>query len=621
MTRTDATVVRLDDHRPARNPDPDGPGTGAPRPLVVHVTTTAISLELLLGPQLEALVAAGYDVMGASATDDHAAGLPARGVTHVALDHATRSMAPLEDLRALVELVRTFRRLRPTIVHTHNPKPGLYGRVAARLAGVPVVVNTVHGLYALPDDPATKRFLVYGLERLASTCSDAELLQNEEDVAVLRRWRVPNHKVSVLGNGIDLTRFSHTKVTDAEVATARHELGATGPDDVVVGLVGRLVHEKGYLDMIEAARLLQPDHAQVRVAIIGPEDPDKAGSLTPAERADAEAVGIRFLGERHDLAALYAAMDVHVLASHREGFPRAAMEAAAMGVPIVATDVRGCRQVVDHEVTGLLVPRRQPTALAAAIAALVDDPARRRGMGAAGAAKAAVEFDQQRCIERTLATYRRLLPAALVPPAMAPGGETVWPGPVRQATEADGRAVAALHAAAIAEGFLPTLGARFLARLYRRMVVSDLADLLVVDDDRGVAGFVAVATDTGAFYREFLRRDGVLAALAAAPTLLRKPATAWETLRHGMAGGDGPARPDAEILATAVADRARRAGVGRALLHAATDALTARGIHRAVVVTATGNDAALGLYEQAGFTRDTTIEVHAGVRQEVLVWR
>ncbi|MCU1351631.1 MAG: glycosyltransferase [Acidimicrobiales bacterium] len=592
--------------------------------LVVHVTTADISLELLLGAHLEAMVAAGYEVVGASGPGPYVAALERRGVRHVALRHATRSMAPLADARALVELTRLFRELRPAVVHTHNPKPGLYGRVAARLAGVPVVVNTVHGLYALPEDPASKRALVYGLERLASACSDAELLQNPEDVAVLRRWRVPAEKVAVLGNGIDLTRFTPDAVTEADAAAARIELGGTGPDDVVVGLVGRLVREKGYPEVFAAAGRLRADHPRVRIAVIGPDEPEKAGALTAAERAAAEAAGVRFLGARDDVTRLYGAMDVHVLASHREGFPRAAMEAAAMGLPIVATDVRGCRQVVEDGVTGLLVPPRDPEALARAIATLVDDPGLRHRMGAAGAVKAAREFDERRCIDDTLATYRRLLRArGLAPPAAEGRSDSQAEGAdprVRLATLADATTLAALHAEGIPDGFLPTLGARFLRLLYRRIVRSAHAFALVVDDADGVAGFVAVATDTRALYREFLRRDlapGVLAAVAGA---LRAPHRVWETLRYGRGGGPA-GLPAAEILATAVAPRARRTGLGSQLVVAATDALAARGVDAAKVVTASGNAAALRLYQGAGFVPEHTTEVHAGIRQEVLVWR
>jgi glycosyltransferase involved in cell wall biosynthesis len=385
------------------------------RPLLIHVTTTDMSLELLLGPQLEAFAQAGFDVLGASAPGPYVASLDRRGVGHLVLNHATRSMAPVDDARTFFELLGLFRRLRPAIVHTHNPKPGIYGRIAARAAGVPVVVNTTHGLYALPDDPVAKRALVYGSERLASVCSDAELVQNPEDVGVLRRLGIREEKLMLLGNGIDLDRFDPDSISAAEVHAARADLGAHASTDVVVGAVSRLVREKGLQEVFEAARRVRRNVPAIRFVVIGPEEPQKSASLTRADRAAATAAGVRFLGERADVVRLYRGMDVYVLASHREGFPRSAMEAAAMGLPIVATDVRGCRQVVDDGVSGFLVPPRDPAALADAVADLAVDPERRAQMGAAGRRRARQHFDQQRCIDITLRTYRRLLSRAGVP--------------------------------------------------------------------------------------------------------------------------------------------------------------------------------------------------------------
>jgi glycosyltransferase involved in cell wall biosynthesis len=376
------------------------------------VTSADISLELLLGPQLEAFAAAGYEVAGASAPGPYVPALTRRGIRHIPLRHSTRAMAPTRDLRTMAELIGVFRRERPAIVHTHNPKPGLYGRVAGRAARVPVVVNTVHGLYAGPTDPRPKRAVVYGLERLASACSDAELVQNPEDVAVLRRIGIPAAKLTTLGNGIDLARFDRDRFTAEEIAIARRTLGATSPDDVVVGLVGRLVREKGYPEVFAAARELREKVPRVRFAVIGGDEPDKADALTADDRALADAAGVRFLGARDDVDSLYPGMDIYVLASHREGFPRSAMEASAMGVPVVATDIRGCRQVVDDGISGLLVPVREPLALAAAVAGLAADPDARQAMATAGRDRARRCFDQQACIDTTLEVYGRLLERA-----------------------------------------------------------------------------------------------------------------------------------------------------------------------------------------------------------------
>ncbi len=317
-------------------------------------------------------------------------------------------MAPRRDLAAIPELVSLFRELEPDIVHTHNPKPGVYGRIAARAARVPVVVNTVHGLYALPTDPFAKRAVVYTLERIAASCSDAELLQNPEDAPVLRRLGVPAARLHPLGNGIDLGRFGTDRVDPQRVEVLRKEMGAE-PDDVICGLVGRLVWEKGYREVLDAARVLRDRVPNLRFAIIGPFDGDKRDAVQPSDVAAAEALGnVRFLGMRDDVEALYAAMDFYALASYREGFPRSAMEAAASGLPIVATDIRGCRQVVDHERTGLLVEPRSAVALAAAIERVATDAPRRAAMGTAARAKAHQEFDQAQVIETTLAVYERL---------------------------------------------------------------------------------------------------------------------------------------------------------------------------------------------------------------------
>lgn len=374
---------------------------------LVHLTTADISLELLLGPQLSAFRGAGYEVVGISAPGPFVASVEARGVQHIALTNATRAMDPGSDIKALAELVGLLRRLRPTIVHTHNPKPGVYGRLAARIARVPVVVNTLHGLYATEDDPLAKRAVVYGLERMASCASQAELVQNVEDLAVLRRGlRVPASKLVLLGNGVDLARFAGRGRRDQ----VRRDLGL--PDDaVVVGAVGRLVAEKGYRELFDAWKQIARSHPNAVLFVAGPHDPQKADALDDELVRDARAVGVRFLGMRDDVEDLYAAMDVYVLASYREGFPRSAMEAAASGLPIVATDIRGCRQVVADGTTGLLVPARDPSALHAAIRRLLDDPAERTAMGRAGADRARREFDQRSVITTTLDTYRRLLTA------------------------------------------------------------------------------------------------------------------------------------------------------------------------------------------------------------------
>jgi ribosomal protein S18 acetylase RimI-like enzyme len=190
--------------------------------------------------------------------------------------------------------------------------------------------------------------------------------------------------------------------------------------------------------------------------------------------------------------------------------------------------------------------------------------------------------------------------------------------PTRPAVRSDVAVVARLHVDRFPQGFLPTLGSRPLQRLYRHLVESANAFVLVADDVESVKGFVAAACDTRRVYREFFRRHGV-AALLAAPAALRAPRKVWETIRYGDQSGRDDL-PSAEILAIAVAERARGTGVAFSLLAAALDEFRRRGVAGARVVTAAGNSQALRLYQEAGFRRRARIEVHKGVSQEVLVW-
>jgi glycosyltransferase involved in cell wall biosynthesis len=237
---------------------------------------------------------------------------------------------------------------------------------------------------------------------LASRFSDAELCQSVEDMQLLRRLRLsPVDKLRHLGHGIDLTRFG----PDPEVRRqVREELGLDD-EEVVVGIVGRMVAEKGYRELFDAFQRLGDGF---KLVCVGPADPQKADGLSNAEIDSAVYQGVLFLGMRTDVDRLYNAMDVFVLPSHREGFPRSAMEAAATGLPVIATDIRGCREVVDDGVTGRLVPGASAPDLAAAIAEIGSSSEIRSAMGAAGLAKAAADFDERRVVHRVLATYADL---------------------------------------------------------------------------------------------------------------------------------------------------------------------------------------------------------------------
>jgi glycosyltransferase involved in cell wall biosynthesis/ribosomal protein S18 acetylase RimI-like enzyme len=584
-------------------------------PRVAHLTTTDLTLRYLLLGQLRRLREEGYEVTGISAPGPYAGELEAAGVRHLPWRNATRSWNLGADLCAAAELWSLLRRERFDLVHTHNPKPGVIGRIAARLAGVPVVVNTVHGLYATPEDPLGKRAAVLGLEWLAARCSDLELYQSEEDLRWARRLKLARAgRSELLGNGTDLRRFDPALVGAGRAAELRRELGLPA-DALVVGMVGRLVAEKGYRELFAAARAVREADPRVRFLAVGAPDLDKADAITEAEleRAGAD---VCFAGWRDDVRDLLAAMDVFVLASWREGMPRSAIEAAAMGRPLVLTDIRGCREVARHEREALLVPPRDPEALAAAVLRLAGDPALRRRLAAAARARAVERFSEAAVADRVVRAYATLLGRA---PA-APAADS--PIVIRAAGVGDAAAMARLHAGGMPDAFLPTLGQAFLTRLYRALVRDPQAVALVAEDVDGLVGFAAGVVSVGGFYRRFARRHGLAAALAAAPRLAR-PSVArrlLETVRYpAQAGGSGAPLPDAELLSIAVAPGRRSGGTGRALADGLLRGLAERGAGEVKVVVGAANRGANRFYAKVGFRPAGQLSVHQGTPSNVWI--
>lgn len=363
---------------------------------VAHLTTVDMSLALLLATELRVDVEAGHEVQGWSAPGPYVTDVEALGVRHVPLAALTRSWNVRSDIRAMAEMWRTLRDERPDVLHTHNPKTGVIGRILGRLARVPVVVNTCHGLWAGPGDPIPKRIAVLAAEALAAQFSHAELYQNGEDRRALR-WAVPSRRSQVVGNGVDLDRF---RLDQPGGERLRAEWGVSA-DEVLVGGVGRLVAEKGLPELAEAAAHLA---GRARFVWVGPDDAAKDDRIEPETMTSVELVGAR-----SDMPAVYSAFDIFVLPTHREGFSRSGMEAAACGRPMVLTDIRGCREIGTDGEHLLLVPPRDADALALALARLLDDVDLRDRLGAAAARRAHAEFDQRRVAATSLATYERIL--------------------------------------------------------------------------------------------------------------------------------------------------------------------------------------------------------------------
>jgi glycosyltransferase involved in cell wall biosynthesis len=380
---------------------------------IAHASTVDLGI-LFLMPQLRALRDDGFEVHIMCADGSLLSSFEAEGFRVHRLP-VVREMSPAADLKLLAHLTSLLRRERYTVFHAHTPKMELFGQLAARLARVPVVLYTNHGFIFRGRMNPLRRSLLKNLARFSGLISDHTLSQSAEDIEAATRQRIYRRgRLSYLGNGIDIRHLDPGRFTPERVRAKRRELGI--PDENrVVGMVGRYVWEKGYSELFEAARIICATNPRVTFLTVGSalaseRDPVDFSVLGKRGLADRFVV----LKDRRDMNELYAVMDVVVLPSHREGFPRTLMEASAMSKPTVATDISGCREAVVDGLNGLLVPLGDARALAAKIELILSDTELSARLGAGGRALAEERFDERRVIERLKSCYadlfRRRLP-------------------------------------------------------------------------------------------------------------------------------------------------------------------------------------------------------------------
>jgi glycosyltransferase involved in cell wall biosynthesis len=361
---------------------------------IIEITNVDFSLRHFLLPLMRAIRARGHEVVGGCAEGPLLDGVRAEGFRVIAIPFVRR-LSPVAHVRAFRSLVATLRAEKPDIVHAHMPISGFLARLAARAAGVPKVAYTCHGfLFNHRSSSWPRRVLSFVMEWTAARVTDVFLTVSEAEARDARRLGICARAVAVR-NGRD----PHVFRPDARArARIRAELGVP-PDRVVIIAVSRLVWHKGYPELAIAMRSVP----EAELWVVGERlDSDRGADMVALLRAAGLGFRLRILGYREDVPALLAAADIFTLPSRFEGLPMSVIEAMLTGLPVVATNVRGPDEQVEHGVTGLKIPAGDAAALGAALGRLAEDSGARARMGEAGRQRALDCYDEAKVLARTL---------------------------------------------------------------------------------------------------------------------------------------------------------------------------------------------------------------------------
>jgi glycosyltransferase involved in cell wall biosynthesis len=394
-------------------------------PGLTHVTTVPDSLEFFRG-QLDYMTARGFTVRAVTSPGPDLGRFATEFDIRIDAVAMARRLTPCADIVAVAAMQHLFRAHRPVIVHAHTPKGGLLGLTAALAAAIPVRIYHMRGL-VFTTATGWRRALLRRTEQLSCDLAHQVFAVSESVRALAVEAKVCDPaKIKVLargsGNGVDATgRFNPDAVGPEARRETRARLGIRD-DELVVGFVGRLVRDKGVGELVDAWRTIREANGRAHLIVIGAFEPRDAISRETAlvMRTDPR---IHLVESTFEMPVWYAAMDLVVLPTYREGFPNVLLEAAAMRLPVVASRAPGCVDAVEDGKTGILVPPRDARALAGAIDAYLRNPASRRRPGAAARDRVLGHFRPEPIWQALYLEYLRLLRQAGVvvdPVACAP---------------------------------------------------------------------------------------------------------------------------------------------------------------------------------------------------------
>jgi len=345
---------------------------------------------------------AGLEVVVATRVNNHKELIEREGFRLIPIRLTRGSTNIIREFLTVLELANIYRQERPDIVHQVAIKPVLYGTWAAKIVGVPIVVNLLAGLTEKFHAQRWKSLILGKLVELGYRLAfwrmnQVAIFQNVTDMKkFIESGIVKKNNVELIrGSGVDTSRFVDSPEPDAPP---------------VVVLASRMLWEKGVREFVEAAKQLRTEGVKCRMVLVGSSDSESPGSVPEATLKSWQAEGaVEWWGHRDDMPDVYAQAHIVCLPSYHEGAPKVLLEAASSGRAIVTTAVSGCKEIVRHNENGLLIPPQNPAALASALKALLQNPGPRKQMGRRGRQIVLEEFSDEIVVEQTMALYRRLL--------------------------------------------------------------------------------------------------------------------------------------------------------------------------------------------------------------------
>ena len=388
---------------------------GKSRVKILEVAAVDGTIYFLLLPLIKKLKKSGYIVEASCAKGDFFGKIESEGfVVHNI--YISRSLNIFKHIKSIWQLSSLMRKRKYDIVHVHTPIGAFVGRIAAHFAKVPVVIYTIHGFYFHENMNFFKKKVIMFVEKFLARWTTFAFSQSDEDTKLAIKENIFSaDKIITIGNGVDLNFFKRDDFSQEELMAKRKKLGIPS-NAIVVTCVARMNKEKGIFDLLKAAEAILNLHLSIHFLFVGGifkgNEPNAISdeflknyfSKNPLYKRY-----LHFLGMRTDVRDILAASDMFVLPSYREGMPRSIIEAMAMELPVIATNIRGSREeVVDGE-TGILVPVGDVNALSNAIIKLAKDSKLRKTMGKKGRERAEKYFDENKVIEKQITIIERII--------------------------------------------------------------------------------------------------------------------------------------------------------------------------------------------------------------------